>query len=227
MQDFDLSMEPLRELARQVGYLGPRLAVALAVLVAGWLLAKGTRLAVVKGLRAINFPVLTQRAGVDEFLQQGGTEKDTTEIVGLVGYWAVVLVALIVAFNGLGLTQVTELLMKVLLFVPRLLVALLLVVFGAYFGRFVGNAVRVYFRNVGVTDADLLGSGVQWAILLFVLLLAVDHLDIGGGLIQHTFLILLTGLVFGLALAFGIGGKDHAARLIERWFPKDDGSRRS
>ena len=163
-----------------------------------------------------------QRAGVDEFLQQGGTERDTTEIFGLIAYWGVVLAALIVAFNGLGLTQVTELLMKVLLFVPRLLVALLLVVFGAYFGRFVGNAVKVYFRTVGVSDAELLGRGVQWAILLFVLLLAVDHLDIGGGLIQHTFLILLTGLVFGLALAFGLGAKDHAARLIERWFPKDD-----
>lgn len=226
MQDFDLSMEPLRELARQVGYLLPRLAVAVAVLVAGWLLAKGFRLGVVKALRAINFPVLTQRAGVDEFLQQGGTEKDTTEIFGLIAYWGVVLAALIVAFNGLGLTQVTELLMKVLLFVPRLLVALLLVVFGAYFGRFVGNAVKVYFRTVGVSDAELLGRGVQWAILLFVLLLAVDHLDIGGGLIQHTFLILLTGLVFGLALAFGLGAKDHAARLIERWFPKDDAGRR-
>lgn len=216
-----MTMEPLRELLRQIGVFLPRLAIAIAVLVVGWLLAKGLRLAVVKALRAINVHILTERAGIDNFLQQGGTDKDTTDLFGLLAYWAVILAALIVAFNGLGLTQVTELLMRVVLFLPRVLVAMVLVIFGAYFGRFLGNAVKVYFRNVGATDADLLGRFVQWAVLLFVLLLAVDHLQIGGGLIQQTFLILLTGIVVALALAFGLGGRDRAARLIERWFPRD------
>jgi hypothetical protein len=58
-------------------------------------------------------------------------------------------------------------------------------------------------------------------IVTFVVLLAVDHLDIGGGLIQHTFLILLSGLVLALALSFGLGGRDRAARLLQRWFPDD------
>jgi hypothetical protein len=221
MQNFDVLMEPVRELLRQVGFMLPRLAVAVVVLVAGWLLAKGVRLGVVKTLRAINFHVLTERAGVDGFLQQGGTQKDTTDIFGAIVYWLVILAALVIAFNGLGLTQVTELLTRVMLFLPRVLVALLLVVFGAYFGRFMGNAVKIYFRNVGVADATLLGHAVQWVVLVFVILLAIDHLDIGGGLIQRTFLILLGGVVVALALAFGLGGREHAARLLSRWFPRD------
>lgn len=221
MQEFSMTMEPLRELLRQIGVFLPRLAVAVVVLVVGWLLAKGLRLAVVKALRAINVHILTERAGIDHFLQQGGTDKDTVDLFGLLAYWSVVLAALIIAFNGLGLTQVTELLMRVVLFLPRVLVAMLLVIFGAYFGRFVGNAVKVYFRNVGAADADILGRFVQWAVLLFVLLLAVDQLQIGSGLIQQTFLILLTGIVVALALAFGLGGRERAARWIERWFPRD------
>jgi hypothetical protein len=59
--------------------------------------------------------------------------------------------------------------------------------------------------------------------MVFVLLLAVDHLDIGGGLIQQTFLILLGGVVLALALAFGIGGRERAAHLIERWLPRNGG----
>ena len=221
MQNFDVLMEPVRELLRQVGFMLPRLAVALVVLIAGWLLAKGVRLGVVKTLRAINFHVLTERAGVDGFLQQGGTQKDTTDLIGAITYWLVILAALVIAFNGLGLTQVTDLLTRVMLFLPRVLVALLLVVFGAYFGRFVGNAVKIYFRNIGVSDATLLGHAVQWVILVFVILLAIDHLDIGGGLIQRTFLIILSGIVFALALAFGLGGREQAARLLARWFPRD------
>ena len=55
-----------------------------------------------------------------------------------------------------------------------------------------------------------------------MLLIAIDHMDIGGGLVQRTFLILLTGVVLALALAFGIGGRDRAAALLERWFPRRD-----
>jgi flagellar biosynthesis protein FliQ len=220
MGNFDVVIEPLRAFLVQVGAYLPRLAVAVVVLIAGWLIAKAIRFAAVKALRALNFHVLTERAGIDGFLQQGGTERDTTDVFGAVIYWVVVLVALVIAFNGLGLTHVTELLTRVLLFLPKLLVGLLVLIFGAYFGRFVGNAVQTYFRNVGVSDADLLGRIAQYAIVVFVVLIAVDQLDIGGDLVQNTFLILLGGVVLALALAFGLGGRDWAAGLLARWFPQ-------
>lgn len=226
MNELDMLIEPLRALLQQVGAFLPRLAVALGVLAAGWLLAKAFRFAVVRGLRALNFQVLTERAGVDGFLQQGGSSRDTTALVGLLAYWGVILAALIIASNGLGLAQVTDLLTRVVLFLPKVLVALLVVVLGAYFGGFVGNALRAWCHGVGVADAELLGRLVQYAILGFVLLLAVDHLDIGGGLIQQTFLILLAGVVLALALSFGLGGRERAARLLERWFPSDRGDGR-
>jgi flagellar biosynthesis protein FliQ len=195
--------------------------VALVVLIAGWLLAKAFRFSVVKALRAINFHILTERAGIDAFVKQGGTDRDTTDWIGVIGYALVLLASLIIAFNCLGLTQVTDLLGKMLLFVPRLLVALLVVVFGGYFARFLAGVVQSYFRSADIGDAEILGRIVRYAVMTFVVLLAVDHLNIGGGLIQQTFLILLAGMVFALALAFGLGARDRAAELLERWFPRD------
>jgi hypothetical protein len=221
MQNIDVMLEPLRSLLQQVGAFMPRLALAVGVLVIGWLVAKAFRFSIVKALRALNFHVLSERAGIDSFLQQGGTEKDTTDLFGWIAYALVILASLIIAFNSLGLTQVTDLLGKVMLFVPRLLVALLVVVFGSYFARFAGNAVQSYCRSAEIGDGELLGRIMQYGVMAFVILLAVDHLDIGGGLIQKTFLILLGGIVIALALAFGIGGRDRAAALIERWFPRN------
>ncbi|UCG97121.1 MAG: hypothetical protein JSW31_16325 [Burkholderiales bacterium] len=220
MGNLDVVIEPVRAFLVQIGAYLPRLAVAIVVLIVGWLIAKAIRFAAVKALRALNFHVLTERAGIDGFLQQGGTERDTTALFGAVIYWVVVLIALIIAFNGLGLTQVTDLLTRVLLFLPKLLVGLLVLIFGSYFGRFVGNAVQTYLRNIGISDAELLGRVAQYAIVVFVVLIAVDHLDIGGDLVQQTFLILLGGVVLALALAFGLGGRDWAAGLLARWFPK-------
>jgi flagellar biosynthesis protein FliQ len=225
MQNIDVVLDPVRALLLQIGAFLPRLALALGVLLAGWLLAKALRLGVVKALRALNFHVLTERAGIDGFLQQGGTEKDATDLFGWIAYALVILVSLIIAFNSLGLSQVTDLLGRVLLFVPKLLVALLVLIFGSYFARFVGGAVRSYCKSAGVSDGDLLGRLTRYGIMTFVVLLAVDHLDIGGQLIQQTFLILLAGVVFAVALALGLGARDRAARLIERWFPPDESER--
>ncbi|MFZ1909141.1 MAG: hypothetical protein WAU52_08690 [Burkholderiales bacterium] len=220
MDKVNVMLEPVRAFLTQISAFLPRLALAVAVLIAGWLLAKVARFAVARGLRAINFNVLTERAGMDGFLRQGGIESDTTDVFGLLVYWLVILAALIIAFNGLGLTYITDLLRVAMLFLPKVIAALLILAFGSYFARFVSSAIIAYCRNVGIQDADLLGKLAQYAIIAFVVLIALDQVDIGGDIIRESFLVILAGVVFALALAFGLGGKDWAADRIERWWPK-------
>jgi hypothetical protein len=216
----DVYIEPLRAFLRQVGELAPRIVLALVVLLAGWLVAKVVRFAIARGLRAINFKVLTERAGLDGFLRNGGIQADTADLIALLCYWVVILSALLIGCNALGLTYVTDLLVRVVLFVPRVLVALVILAFGAYFARAVGDAVSAYFRNVHLQDADLLGRLAQYALLTFVVLIALDQVAVGGNIVRQTFLVILAGVVFALALAFGLAGREWAADLLERWWPR-------
>jgi hypothetical protein len=220
MENVDMLFEPVRAFLTQIGAFLPRLALAIIVVIAGWLVAKLARFAVARGLRAINFNILTERAGIDGFLQQGGLRSDATGIFAALVYWLVVLAALVIAFNSVGLTYITDLLGQVVLFVPKVIVALLIVTFGAYFARFVSNAVIAYCRNVGIQDAPLLGTLAQYAIMAFVVLIALDQVNVGGEIVRESFLVILAGVVFALALAFGLGGKDWAAERLERWWPK-------
>jgi hypothetical protein len=221
MQTIDIFLETAREFLHQLAALLPRLAFALAVVLAGWLFAKAVRFAVEKALRAVNFNVLTERAGTDHFLQQGGLQGDTTTLFGLFAYWLVILAALVIAFNGLGLTYITDLLQRVVLFAPKVLVAMLVVIFGSYFARFVGGAVTTYCNEAQIPDADLLGKIAQYLITAFVIMIALSQVEIGGDIVQRTFLVILAGIVLALALAFGLGGKEWAAALLERWWPRD------
>jgi hypothetical protein len=220
MQSIDMLLDTTREFLHQIAVFVPRLALALLVVVVGWLLAKALRFAVEKGLRAVNFGVLTERAGTDHFLQQGGLRGDTTTLFGLFTYWVVILAALIIAFNGLGLTYITDLLQRVELFAPKVLVAMLVIVLGSYFARFVGEAVNTYCVDAQIPDADILGKIARYLIMTFVVMIALSQIEVGGDIVQRTFLILLFGLVLALALAFGIGGKDWAAAMLERWWPQ-------
>ena len=220
MERVDIMLEPVRAFLLQIAGFLPKLALAIGVLIAGWLLAKFAMFATVKALRAINFNVLSERAGMDGFLRQGGVETDTTGILGLLIYWLVILAALIIGFNSLGLTYITGLLGEIVRFVPKVIVALLILAFGAYFARFVGNTVITYCRNIAIQDADVLGKLAQYAIMTFVVLIALDQVNVGGDIVRQSFLIILAGVVFALALAFGLGGKDAAAELIARWWPR-------
>ena len=219
MEEVDFLLETARGLARQAGEFLPKLLLAVAVLLAGWLLARLVRLIVRKALRAINFHVLTERAGIDAFLERGGVPVDASGILALMAYWLVILGSLLVAFNSVGLTYVTDLLGRVIVFIPKAFVAVLVLALGAYFARFVGDAVAAYCRNVELRDAGLLGRLTRAAIMVFVALIALDHLEIGGSVLRQSFLIVLGGVVFALALAFGLGGRRWAAAWLEHWWP--------
>ena len=221
MERIDMAWEPVRVILVQVGEFFPRVLLAIVILIIGWLIAKALRFATVKALRAINFNVLTEKAGIDDFIEQGGSEFDTTQILGLLIYWLVILAALMIAFNSMGLAYVTDLVGRVLLFVPRVIVAIVILAFGAYLARFVGAAVATYCKNISLPDAPLLGRLAFWAILVFVVLVALDQLGLGD-IIRQSFLIILAAVALALALAFGLGGQKRAADWLERWSRQHD-----
>src|SRR3954469_2148514 len=99
--EIDALLDPLHNAWLRFGAFLPSLAFAIVVVIAGWLLAKAARFAVVKALRAINFNVLTERAGLDEVLSQGGIRSDSTDICGVMVYWVVILASLVAAFNAM------------------------------------------------------------------------------------------------------------------------------
>lgn len=225
MDRVDVYLEPVRAFLHELGAFLPRLGVAIVVMLLGILLAKAARFAIQRGLRAVNFHILTKRSGMDSFLKKGGTLIDTVDLFGLLAYWLVILIALVVAFNGLGLTHVTELLGRVMWFVPKVIVALLILAFGAYFARFVANAVYTYCENADIRDGESLSRLARYAIMAFVVMIALDQMEVGGTIIRDAFLIVLGGIVLAIALAFGLGGREWAAARLEEWWPTNQRDR--
>jgi hypothetical protein len=216
MENVNMLLESLRESLHQIGAFLPKLLLAIVILVAGWLVAKAVRFAVLRMLRAINFNVVTQKAGVDQFLKQGGAEIDTIRVLGALCYLLVILAALMIASNTLDLAYVTDLIGRMVLFLPKVIIAVVILVFGAYFGRFVGTALTTHLKNTGVSEAELIGRLALYAIMVFVAMIALDQMGLGD-IIRQAFLIIVAAIALGLALAFGLGGRKRASELIERW----------
>jgi len=186
--DVNMLLESIRESMLQIGHFLPRLLLAIVILIIGWLVAKAVRFAIVKALRTINFNVVTEKAGIDHFLKQGGADIDTVRVLGSLSYWLVILAALMIASNSLDLAYVTDLIGRVVLFVPKVMVAVVILVFGVYFARFVGAALTTYLRNIGVGEAGLVGRLALYAIVVFVIMIALDQMGLGD-IIRQAFLI--------------------------------------
>jgi hypothetical protein len=221
VKQVNLFLEPVRALLLQIGTFLPKFVLALVIALIGWGLAKLIRLVVRRALRAANLHVVAQRAGVDGFLERGGVRTDTIGILAGLVYWLMIFIALLVAFNSLDLAYASDLLGRLILFLPRVIVAILIIAFGTYFAGFVGQSVTAYGRGAELRQPELLGRIARSILLVFVALIALDEMQIGGDIIRLTFLILLAGVVLALALAFGLGGQQWAARWLEHWRAPD------
>lgn len=215
------TIETGRGFLTQLGEFLPKLLLAIIILVAGWLIAKFLLFVVVRGLKLVNFNVVTEKAGIDKFLKQGGIRKTTIDILGILIYWLAILFTLLIAFETLGLAVVSDLFTQVTLFVPNVIVAVIILAIGLYFARLVGDAVVAYSKNIGLDDAELLGSVSRYGIMIFVVIIALDQVDVADDIIRWTFFILFAGIVLALALAFGLGGQKWAGGQLDRFMRKE------
>lgn len=216
MEQVDVVVESVRSFLMQLGEFLPKLLGVVVILLVGWLVAKLLVVIVVRGLKLVNFNVITERAGLDGFLRQGGVRKSTIDILGILVYWLVILVTLLAAFNTLGLTVVSDLFSKITLFIPHVIVAVLILSIGLYFARFVADTVTAYAKNVGMEDGVFVGRVAYYAIMVFVVLIALDQVQVGGEIVRLTYYVLLGGAVLALAIAFGLGGQKWASGQIEK-----------
>ncbi len=211
-------------LAQIVAFL-PRLLGAVVILIVGWLIAKVLAMVVVRGLKLAHFDTVTSKAGVDGFLKEGGIKKTTIDILGVLVYWFVILITLLTTFNVLGPGVVAELFNRIALFVPNVIVSVLILAIGLYFARLMSEVVMTYGKNVGMHDAELMGRLTRYAIMAFVIIIALGQINVGEALLSTAFLILFAAVCLGLALAFGLGGQKWAGGALER-FMQDRGRKK-
>jgi hypothetical protein len=216
----DLFLSSLHTFWGQIALFLPKLLAALLLLLLGFLLARLLRAGVRRGLEAMGFGRMAEKSGLEAMVRQGGVDLSLAGIIAGTVYWLVLLVVAVSAANSLGLESVAGLANKVILYLPNVVVAILVLVFGTLFARVVNRLVFAWLNGAKFPGALGVSTGMEYAVQIFALFLALEQLDIGTTLLTVAFAIVFGGLVFALALAFGLGGRDWAADRIRDWSGK-------
>lgn len=198
----------------------PKIIGFLLIVIAGWFIASLIERGLAALLRTIRFNELSERAGLTDFVKRMGMDTDPAGMVGLVVKWFVRLIALVVAFDALGLPAVSEVLRQLLLWLPNVVVALVVLVIGGLAARALGNIVRGAASEADLTNANFLAKAASVVVWAFAVVVAVNQLGIATELVNTLFMAVVGALALGIGLAFGLGGRETAAEILRKWYAR-------
>jgi hypothetical protein len=210
----------LRHTAGELTGVLPDLGLAVLLLILGWLLARVVRRVVIRVLRSLQVDQVAERSGVDDFLVRGGVEVTTVTLLASTAYWLILACVFVALLEALGLQTADVLLARLVVFIPNLVLAVGILVFGSLLARVVGSLVFSYLSNIGSAAAEPIGALARYAMLVFVLFMAAEQLAIQTAVLVSAFQIAFAAICLAAALAFGLGGREWASQVISRYTRK-------
>ena len=194
----------------------PKLIGFLVILLIGWLVATAVAKALTLVLRKVGFDRISDRIGLTRLERQMNVQMDAAGLLGKLVYWFVFLIFLVPAVNALGLTTVSDLIGRIVGYLPNVFVAILVLFLGTLAATFIADLVRGAAASTRIGNANVFASIARYAILGFVALIALEQLQIAPALIQILFTAIVGSAALAFGLAFGLGGRESAQRLLSR-----------
>ena len=196
----------------------PRIIGFLVILIIGWLISGLLASGVAALLRAIRFNDLAQRSGLAGFVQSMGLRTDPSGLLADIVKWFVRLIVLVVAFDALGLPAVSAVLQQFLLWIPNLVVAVVILVIAGLAANALSNLIRGATAQAGFDNPDLLANIARIAVWAFGIVVAVNQIGVAETLVNTLFMAFVGALALATGLAFGLGGRETAGRIVDNWY---------
>jgi len=217
--------QAMQELTRGFAHVLPRIIVLVIIAFVGWVIAYFLEVFLRSILRLIKFDKLSENAGASQLLTKAALPS-ATELLSRFVFWVAWVGLILLGVSVLGIFGLQEQIAKLLLFLPRLFVALFTMFFGLLGASFFSRAALLAAVNANFPSPRLLSVSVRTIIIIFVLSLAFEEVGVAEQTMLVAFGIAFGALMFGLAIAFGMGGRDLAQQFLEKRFvrgKKDEG----
>jgi hypothetical protein len=194
----------------------PMLLAAIIVVLVGWIIGVILYRVIVEIVKVLRIDDVMKSAGLTEAAKDIGFKLDTGRFLGTLVMWFMILVALAAALEILNLTTVTIVLEQVvLLYLPHVIIAVLILILAAVVADLVKKIVSGSARAAGSRHGNFAGVIAKWAIWIFAIMTIMTQLGIGVQFVNSLFTGFVIAAAIAFGLAFGLGGRDAAARTIE------------
>jgi hypothetical protein len=196
----------------------PKIGAMLIVLIVGYIIARLLGQVIATLCDKIGLQTAAERGGVVASMKQVGIQRTVPQILGTIVFWLLMAVFVMAAFQILGLEAVTQAMQQVVAYIPKLLVATIVVVVGLLLATFLRGVVATSADRVGLTYAEHLANGVYYVLFVMTFMAALGQLGIEFELLNRLILIAFAGIALGFGLAFGLGGRDVMGGILAGYY---------
>ena len=207
-------VEPVKMMMQRIGMFIPAIIGFLIIIFIGWIAALLIKKMLVRFFNVIKVDGMSGRIGFSGMLEKAGIRYTFSELLAGFFYWIVIIVAFATALNSLGLTVVGTILDRMILFVPNIVIAVFVLIFGTFLSTFLSGAVVTACANAGINQARIFGKMVSIIIMVLAVGMALEQLNIATTLINAVIVIIFASVGLAFAIAFGLGSKDAAQKLV-------------
>ncbi len=223
---FELILDRFKEIYIQFVNFFPNLLTMLIIIMIGIFLARLIRIILIKILAAIRFDSWSDRMGLTSVMRKGDMWTKPTAAVGTFMYWLLIIVSFMAGLSAMQVRAIDSLISQFVLYLPRVLSAIVILVFGYIVTGFIGRAVLISAVNRGYAFARLLGEAVRLLMIVLLIAMALEQLEVAPSIVTAAFSIIFGGIVLALAIAFGVGGIEAAKNIIEKEGEKKEEGKR-
>lgn len=207
--------EPLKTFFMKAMAFLPHILGLVLILVVGFAVAWIAGLIAARLLGAVGFNTWSDKSGLTSMLQKAEVRRPPAEFLGRIIYWFIVVMFLLAGLSALDLEASNMFVSRSFVYLPKFLSAVLIIIMGYLFASFLGRATVLAGVNAGLAYSRLLGVAVRMLVLLFVFAMALEQLEVARGIVVAAFSTLFGGILLAMALAFGLGGRDVARKILE------------
>jgi hypothetical protein len=193
------------------GFL-PNLLGFIVILAIGWIIAKLVKAAVTKGLQKVGLDRALHSGSTGRYVDRVAPNTSPSRVIGALAYWFIFLGALAIAVSQLGIAALDNFVAAIGAYLPNVIAAVLIFVVAAAIAAAVGGLVA---RTMGDTPTGkVVGSVVPVLVMAIATFMILDQLEIAPQIVTITYAALIGGVFLAMALAFGLGGRDVAGRML-------------
>lgn len=214
----ELVIQTIKQAYVFIAELMPKLMLAILIMLIGWVCAVLLKKIVSKLVRGLGFDAVSEKTGLKSFLEKGDIKRNPSYIIGLAFYWLIIFSTLVMVFNTLGLGVASNLLNQAVLYIPKIIVALILLAIGICLSQLADTFVTTTAHLAKIPFHHALGKLSHYAIIGLTIMMALEQLGVATAIVAHSFLILFGIVPLICALIFMIGGKDIIASILSRNF---------
>jgi len=194
---------------------------ALVVIILGLIVSKILRKVVLKFLEKIKIDKLGDKLNEIDIVDKANISIKFSKVLSTIFYYFLVLLFVVVATDILGMPSVSELVKNIFEFIPRLVVALIVLVLGILLADAIKNIVTSACKSLGIPSANLIGSLIFYFLFINIVILALSQAGIQTDFLSQNLSILIGGVAFAFAIGYGFAARSVVANFLASYYSSE------